>query len=477
MGNNLGYEEAFRNFRNLEHRFDLFAQKIQGVHVWDHLRFKIWNEILNETGLMENAPRRHYAFVGFISRITEFINLIWNSIFMNPFTFGEREFLFIGAGLSRKKKLRNGRLEDMWCDPLVDHIGRDRSVLLEEPFLGRHGLFNHTEHIVTTSWIKLSYGCAYLFKRFSSQGLTLEESSFLEEVDSFISKTFKISSLSLKKRVLDLLYKHRAVHPKIIKLFKSVRPKAIFMVCSYAGREIYIEAAQALSIPVIELQHGSITPYHVGYSYDRGSFKCLSPDYFLSFGRFWEETVKLPVKNQNVMTMGFPYLDREFAMTKKTKKKQIVFISQWTIGKKLSEFAVKLNQNLPPGWNLIFKLHPREAKDWKKHYSELAVSNINVLSGDSCSLYELLGESAIQIGVYSTALYEGLALGCRTYLVELSGYRYMEPLVEKGLCELVKDPSEISFQVGSGDTSVNKDYFFADNWQLNLNKALKQWLK
>jgi len=107
----------------------------------------------------------------------------------------------------------------------------------------------------------------------------------------------------------------------------------------------------------------------------------------------------------------------------------------------------------------------------------LAVSNINVLSGDSCSLYELLGESAIQIGVYSTALYEGLALGCRTYLVELSGYRYMEPLVEKGLCELVKDPSEISFQVGSGDTSVNKDYFFADNWQLNLNKALKQWLK
>ena len=477
MGNNLGYDEAFRAFRNLEHRFDLFAQKIQGVYVWDHLRFKIWNEILSEVGFMEKAHSKNIGFLGLVSRITEFISLLWNSFFMNPFTFGEREFLFIGAGLSRKKKLKNGRLEDIWCDLVIDHLGRDRSVLLEEPFLGRHGLFNHTEHLASTSWIKLSYGCAYFFKRFSSNALTLEELSFLEEVDSSVSKTFKIPPLHLKKRVLDVLHKHRLVQPKIIKLFKSVRPKAIFMVCSYAGREIYIEAAQALSIPVIELQHGSITSYHVGYSFDRGSFKCLSPNYFLSFGRFWEETVKLPTESQNVMTMGFPYLDREFAMTKKTKKRQIVFISQWTIGKKLSEFAVKLSHNLPSDWNLIFKLHPREFKDWKKHYSELATSNINVLSGDSCSLYELLGESAIQIGVYSTALYEGLALGCRTYIVELCGYRNTQPLVEKGLCKLVKDPSEISFQIGSGDTSLNKDYFFADNWQHNLNKALTQWLK
>ena len=477
MDNNFKFIEAFRTFRDLELRFDLFTQTINGVYFWDYLRFKIWHEILTEAGLMQTTHSRVNDFLGWISRISELISLIWNSIFMNPFQFREREFLFIGAGVSRKKKLENGRLEDIWCDPLIDHLGRDRSILLEEPLMGKHGFFHHTEHLGSTSSIKLSSACAFFLKRVSSHDLTLEESSFLEEVDSFISKTFAIPSLNLKKSVLDLLHKHSVVQPKIIKLFKSVRPKAIFIVCSYVGREIYIEAAQALSIPVIELQHGSINPYHVGYSYDRGSYKSLFPDYFLSFGRFWEEAVQLPIESKNVMTMGFPYLDRKLSTTKKTKKKQVLFISQWTIGKELSEFAVKLNQNLPPDWNLIFKLHPKEFLDWKKYYGKLANSNINVISDDSSSLYDLLGESAIQIGVYSTALFEGLALGCQTYIVELSGCVNMESLAKSGLCDFVKDPSEILFQVGTDDSCVNKDYFFADNWRPNLDKALKKWLK
>ena len=88
MGNNLGYDEAFQAFRNLEHRFDLFAQKIQGVYVWDLLRFKIWNEILSEVGFMEKAHSKNIGFLGLVSRITEFISLLWNSFFMNPSTFG-----------------------------------------------------------------------------------------------------------------------------------------------------------------------------------------------------------------------------------------------------------------------------------------------------------------------------------------------------------------------------------------------------
>jgi hypothetical protein len=52
----------------------------------------------------------------------------------------------------------------------------------------------------------------------------------------------------------------------------------------------------------------------------------------------------------------------------------------------------------------------------------------------------------------------------------------MEPLVKNGLCDLVKDPSEILFHYRTDDSLVNKDYFFADNWQTNLNKALKKWL-
>jgi hypothetical protein len=55
----------------------------------------------------------------------------------------------------------------------------------------------------------------------------------------------------------------------------------------------------------------------------------------------------------------------------------------------------------------------------------------------------LFATAQAQIGVYSTALFEGLAFGLRTFIADLPGASDMAPLVEAGLAELVSNAQQL----------------------------------
>ena len=78
------------------------------------------------------------------------------------------------------------------------------------------------------------------------------------------------------------------------------------------------------------------------------------------------------------------------------------------------------------GYQVIYKLHQGELVGWKEKFPWLDSSGITVIDHDRCNLYALLAESRIQIGVCSTALYEGMAFGCATYCLDLPGVEIME---------------------------------------------------
>src|SRR5699024_2275823 len=113
------------------------------------------------------------------------------------------------------------------------------------------------------------------------------------------------------------------------------------------------------------------------------------------------------------------------------KKKQILFISQGTIGKELAKLALNISRNMPD-YHFIFKLHPGEFDRWRSEYTELSTAakfeNFEVIDNNKINLYRFLAESDYQIGVYSTAIFEGLTLGCKTVLFNLPGIEYMKDL-------------------------------------------------
>jgi hypothetical protein len=470
--------DTYQSFREIEDRYNLFDREIANLRFWDYLRFPLWIKIVVSSGLIDDPSQDKKSSSSFTERLCLVGRYLRNAFFLNPLRYKKCDYLFIGAGPMRKKRMEDKSYFDLWCDPIIDHLGRDCCILLEEPFWGRHRAINHVQKLASTSWVQLCVALGNCFKRRSTAGLSEVELQFLEELDVTIANTFKIPSIKITETVCDLLHRHRIQQTCLSKLFDTLNPKAIFIMCSYGGREKYIEVAQSLGIPTIELQHGTVSPYHIGYSYPKGTSKKLAPDFFLSFGKYWEDTVELAIPSGQVETMGYPHLDDELSTYKgRSKKTQIVFLSQRTIGKKLSEFAVKLDQQLPPDWKIMYKLHPKEISGWEDRYSVLADSTVHVIAGDSPSLYDLLGDSAIQVGVYSTALYEGMALGCQTYLVNLEGVENMQSLIEKDICKLVNHPNEINLTYDYNTKIFDKDYFFAENWKKNLDKALGNWIE
>jgi hypothetical protein len=133
----------------------------------------------------------------------------------------------------------------------------------------------------------------------------------------------------------------------------------------------------------------------------------------------------------------------------------------------LFDFANSFSDIYGQEYKIKYKVHPNEDIG---SYSE---SHINLeVVGSEVDVHTLLTESSIQIGVYSAALYEGLALGCRTYIVDLPGCEHMDDVIKRGYADLVREPSDINF--GKSMKQSPNGYFIASDWRENLDKIMRE---
>jgi len=190
--------------------------------------------------------------------------------------------------------------------------------------------------------------------------LTGSEGKLLKNIREQITARFKLS-INLEEIVKRDLLIRKSVLPAYRALLKKVNPKLAFVVCSY-GKETFIEACKSMEIPVVELQHGVISPYHLGYSFPGPKrAKRTFPDYLFAFGDFWKESMEFPIIPERIYSVGYPYLEDEAAHYAELKKEdQLLFISQGTIGKAMSQFAVALSKRKDFSPRIVYKLHPGE---------------------------------------------------------------------------------------------------------------------
>jgi len=264
--------------------------------------------------------------------------------------------------------------------------------------------------------------------------------------------------------------------PLYISLIKKAAPNVVVVLVSY-GKKTIIEASKNLGIPVVELQHGSISRYHIGYSFPGSNGPKRSfPDYFLTFGEYWKNLVEFPIPENHVISVGFPFFDMERSKYgNEEKKDQIVFISQGTIGEKMSKFAIKLKASKDLNMDIVYKLHPGEYARWKKDYPWLVDSGIQVIDDESEPLYKLLAQSKAVIGVYSTAIYESLGLGLRTFLLDLPGIENMDELIASQSVVKVSSADELRQQLAQlNQAYVKAGLFFKPNSLKNITMALAE---
>ena len=165
---------------------------------------------------------------------------------------------------------------------------------------------------------------------------------------------------------------------------------------------------------------------------------------------------------------------------KKYDKIIILFISQGTIGKELSKFATDLRGMLEvEKYEIIYKLHPGEYDRWKAEYPWLINKGILVVDQNIHDMHYYFSQADIQVGIYSTALYEGLAYHLRTYVLPLYGHHYLEELVELGIVKIIRYPNELLECISIDDLrhQLNIDRLWQPNSLNNMIMSINAIIK
>ena len=213
-------------------------------------------------------------------------------------------------------------------------------------------------------------------------------------------------------------------------LLRRHRIKTVYVVVAYFHQHI-VGAARDLGIRVVELQHGAISPFHLGYSYPGRPAVADQPDELWCFGSYWISVADLPA-GMKTAVIGAPFLP---AAGPKDPQR-VVFLSQGTIGTELLHVAESVAKE-HPSLEVLFRLHPSErAADYT------IPAGVQLSTGGST--LDLLASATYQVGVSTTALFEGMALGCRTAVANLPGHEYLEPAIARGHALLMTRPSQLT---------------------------------
>lgn len=449
----VGHVDITEFLFDVEERNDLFSWTVDGVRVWDHIRFPLHRKILREAR-DQSASITHDSYRDFAKG-----GYLWgrNLLVKNPL-LGDCRVLGLGTG--RRKRLQDGYWWDLYFDPLYENTDFEY-LHIELPHNNGHLRPAKTD---TLRYIELIQYTGAICYKLGLRSATLSERDFslIRDIEDAIEAEFGLS-VELAELIEQKVIKSKAKKPLFDLLLRRLDPEIVLLTCSY-GQETFIKSCKQNGVPVVELQHGAIDPHHPGYSFPGDRSKSLFPDYLFVWGEFWRENIEYPIPADRVFAVGFPHQEEQANKYRSLESQdQIVFISQPSVGEEISKFAVDLAADDRLSAKIVYKVHPKRYDDWQEVYPWLAASDIAVIASDSPPLYEILAESRALVGISSTAIYEALHFGPEIYLLNVPSVAMMEWLSHLSHVQIIDSTDDLVENYSGDTTDVDTQPFFAEN--------------
>ncbi|ADO76488.1 hypothetical protein [Halanaerobium praevalens] len=443
---------------NLEEKFNLLKKKINGVYFWKLIRFDLTQEILKEKNIYGQAHTNPGP--KFIDKILYLPRALINTHLYGALKRNSQKDYLVFEH-PRKVKV-NEEYIDKYTHYIIADWGKDKYEIIDKPYLRKH----YKNPSLNRSYFEHFSIINYLKREILPLKINDDDKKFIKRIEEELKKRFDLKIELLEKVEFKITHFKNEVK-YFNKLLKKRKPKKVFLVVSY-GSEALIEACKINDVTSIEIQHGIINKYHLGYSFPKCSDIPYFPDQIYLFGQYWADSTPLPLDPSELVIFGFPYLEKRLVEYRDYSKinNQVLFMSQGTIANKLTEIAyefAKGNKN----YKVIYKLHPGEYDRWQQDYEILnkavELDNFRIIDNNDINLYQLLAGSEYQIGVYSTSIFEGLTLNCKTILLDLPGVEYMEYLIENDIVKFAENAEELTEFIKEDDfeQNYNKDYFFS----------------
>lgn len=405
---------AFEMVAEIEENFPVDSIELSdGTRIWNLLRIFFYS----------NFQKTNGAIGMDINSLKNLPHILKESLREIKINKGVEIYGFSGT---ENRRVKDGTFYDIYMDPLYDILDDKLSVFEWPTEIGYRRRYNGK--IYSKNYIPFSLSTKTLFKIGVSKLLgrrkfTIKNENNLIDIMKFFGKTASVDYDRLKKDVYGFIATFIYVKKFLFNLLQKHRPKAVLMRCGYGRFHMALsQACRELNIPSIELQHGLITKYHIGYVKERKSDDkdCL-PEYLLTYGEAFSSIVRKGniFDEKKVISVGFPYLEEiilsSVTLDAEIKKfldkfdNSILFTSQWILADEIKKFVIELSKKLKkkmPNVCIIFKPHPNDSND----YADMRYSNIFVAHKYS-DTYKILKSVDIHSTVYSTTGLESLAFG------------------------------------------------------------------
>lgn len=453
--------EMFDTFTDIERDLNAHGLAIDGIHPWSAWRREIFEDILVRTGTMMAFQTKPLPKQKQVAAITA------NLALRNPLLrHRPAHNLIVPWGRTQNV---NGRAIDILSARLRDRLPRDATLQLDI-----------NRDFATFDWSACSSDAIGLVSQIGAKARPshpgTRQKAQLEALERAIESAFSVR-LPLTHQLTALASSFRVRRTLTARLLRRWDVRNIFVVVAY-GHPMLTAAAHDVGARVIEMQHGLISRYLVAYDFPEGIEPAYAPDVILTFGAAWNDAARLPARTKPIV-LGAPHIrDRLDAVPHAAERApHILFLSQPTICDALLDFALRFAA-LPNAPKVLFRLHPGDdvaRAQEKLRGADPARIELSTGGGGARTL-EIQASSHAQIGVFSTAVVEGLACGCRTFIAPLPGRSSMTSLLDKGFGELARDPADLLHRLRTGDRQPAAmpplDLFFAHERPEALAEAM-----
>lgn len=462
---------------------NLFELECEGVKFWPLVRVNVFDYLLTEKYSVGHAHDTTKS-KSIIDRIFIKFKQIYYILLFSPIFIGQRDVLIYNH--PRRVKVNNV-YECLYTDTLIKDLNKSY-IVFESPYQLKHFRPIPTNNIKYLDYMNFSKPI-YRFIQLKNRLKGTKEVEQIHELFNKLKEQFnsKMDIDNWTNRTIERVYAFKTKSEQFRKLLSKINPKIVIEITSYNMNSLSLTyAAKKMNIPVIELQHGVMGKNHIAYNYGKIQNLETFPDYIFLFGQYWKDVTKFPVNSSNIKTVGWPYFDSRIRENTKAmvckEQKTIIFISDGQNGKKMSRIAFDLsNQINMNNYNIIYKLHPGEYLRWKNEYSWLIESKIEVVDNSEKDIHYYFKQSDIQIGVRSTAIYEGLAYSLFTIILKLEFHEDMDDLCSLKYAHFAESVDEIIKLIEFSNTedlkTINTEYFWKKDSLNNMKHEIDTILR
>ena len=415
-------EKIIDSILEFEEKNKISEREVCGLKYWSLIRTFVLNDLITEIkGLsyLCDAKQKRKKLNLYILKRSIFTKKDFN-----------KDIILI---TDTRRVLQKDKYESIFTDELEKILSKKYSTItLEEPsWVDKNPI--KQSHPTPALTENLKYVDLYeikalimknFFKIFKRKNTNLIKSE-IDSLFTLMEKEYNVNLKNIRKQYSDDLIYFITMRKTYTKLIKKINPKCVFIYFrGFKFKALATSILNELNIKVIEVQHGTIVEddpiARKTFSYENWISK---PDYLFAFGEKQVNEKNLIYKNSDIKYVGNLFLEKklkqeyEYPEEFKKGKKYIIIISQSVIGEYLSEFATKLSKKLERNdeYVIVFKYHPNESG---RYYKTLERRNIIQIKDSKKEIYQYQKYAYCQIGIFSTALYEGISFGLPTFVLE-----------------------------------------------------------